>query len=160
MSASPQVVLGFDYGARRIGVAVGQNLTGTATGLVTLHNGPHGPDWDALDKLISQWRPAALLVGMPLNMDGTAHAMTRASSSFAELLGQRYGLPVHRVDERLSSIEAQQRLNATGRATRRPSRAGKEAAKGALDRAAAQVIVQSWFADQARPSFSSETTPS
>lgn len=158
MNAAPEVVLGFDYGAKRIGVAVGQSLTGTATGLATLHNGPQGPAWDALDKLIAQWQPAALLVGLPLNMDGTSHAMTRAARGYAATLTERYGLPVHMVDERLSSVEAEERLNATGRASRRHSRSAKEAAREALDRAAAQVIVQSWFADrQARPPSQSES---
>ena len=130
-------VLGFDYGTRRIGVAVGDTLTRTARPLTTLSGHGGNPDWKALQELLEEWRPHTLLVGLPLQMDGTPQPMTRAARRFANRLRERFGLPVEHVDERLSSREAEQILDETIG----PGRYDK----GAIDQLAAQLILQSWL---------------
>lgn len=132
-------VLGFDYGRRRIGVAVGQTVTRSATPLTTLNATADGPDWARLLALIAEWRPAGLVVGVPYNADGTPHDLTHEVLAFASALGERTGLPVHQVDERLSSAEAE----ATLREQRGPGR--KQVAKADIDAAAACVILNSWL---------------
>ena len=124
-------MLGFDFGTKRIGVAVGQTLTGTATPLeiVTVRN--NRPDWNRIGALIGEWQPQALLVGDPLNMDGSRQALSKAADAFARKLHGRYRLPVLRADERLTSVEAE---------TRQP-------ADQPRDHVAAQVILESWLRD-------------
>jgi putative Holliday junction resolvase len=124
-------LLGFDYGKKRIGVAVGQTLTGTATPLGTVAVNRGEPDWDRIAGIVQEWRPAALVVGLPLNMDGTSQSMTRESGRFARELGKRFGCPVYRADERLSSYEAKMRLKDT---------------RG-LDPVAAQAILETWLSE-------------
>ncbi len=132
-------LLGFDYGARRIGVAVGQKLTHSATPLVTLATRDGKPDWEAITRLIKQWQPGALVVGVPLDGDA-AHPVARAARRFSMQLKQRYGLPVHTVDERLSTHAAQRMAEKNKR------RGGR---RPAVDHIAAQVILQTWL-DEAR----------
>ncbi len=138
-------VLAFDFGLRRIGVAVGQTLTATASPLVTIQVPGASPDWNLVDELISSWKPDALVVGLPLNIDGTEHQMTARCRGFANQLKKRYGLPVHLVDERLSSIEAEAKLVAERR------HGAKRRKPGDLDKVAAQIILQSWL-DSGLPS--------
>lgn len=140
MSQADRIVLGFDFGRKRIGIAVGQTLTQSARPLLTLEVRRNKPDWEAIGRLIEQWRPAALVVGRPLNMDGSEHEMTQAATRFGNQLAGRYNLPVYRVDERLSSIEAEGLLAEQGQ---------RCADKGEIDRVAAQLILQSWLSDQA-----------
>lgn len=128
-------LLGFDYGTRRIGVAVGQQLTHSATPLVTLATRDSKPDWEAITRLIKEWRPSALVVGVPLD-ENAAHPIARAARRFSMQLKQRYGLPVHTVDERLSSHAAQRAAQKGGRRTSR---------QPAIDHIAAQVILQTWL---------------
>ena len=137
--AATGAVLGFDYGRRRIGVAVGQKVTRSATPVTTVTATATGPDWPRLLALIAEWRPGGLVVGVPYNADGTPHDLTHEVLAFASALGERTGLPVHTVDERLSSVEAQ--------ATLREQRAAgrKRIGKGDLDAAAACVILNSWL---------------
>lgn len=127
-----QVLLGFDYGQRRIGVAVGQTITGTASALCTLAARDGQPDWAEVTALMEQWRPDALVVGLPLQLDGTESELSRAAQRFARRLEGRYKRPVHLMDERLSSRTAEQVR------TRGDTRQG-------LDALAAQVILQDWF---------------
>ncbi len=130
--------LGFDHGMRRIGVAVGQDLTRTARPLQTLGAVDGVPDWKALSVLITQWQPDGLVVGIPYRLDGSAQEMTRAAQRFARRLHGRFRVPVHFMDERLSSAEAQSLLGGSGPArSRRPD--------GELDQVAAQLILQSWL---------------
>lgn len=133
-------VLAFDFGLRRIGVAVGQAVTGSATALETLANRAAGPDWERIDALVAEWRPAQLLVGMPTLADGRPGALAAAVEAFCGELG-RYGLPVDFVDERDSSLEAGERLKEGRRAGRR-GRIGK----GRIDAAAAAIIAERWLA--------------
>ena len=145
MPATPDAfstVLGFDYGARRIGVAVGNALTGTARALEVVANGAQGPDWARVDGLMREWRPQVLLVGLPLTMDGEEQKNSAAARAFATALSNRFELPAHLVDERLSSVEAAQRF-----AQRRASGTAKRKQAAALDAVAAEVIVEQWLRD-------------
>jgi len=126
----PAALLGFDYGEKKIGIAVGHLATRTAMPLCTVPVKNLKPDWLQISELISQWRPGRLLVGLPLNMDGSEQAMTKSARRFSRQLEGRYQLPVDMVDERLSSIEARSR---TG---------GKVQA---LDPVAAQIIIETWM---------------
>ena len=127
-------LLCFDFGTKRIGVAVGQSVTQTATPLQTVKNKNSRPDWDHIKQLINEWQPDALVVGIPLNMMDEVQEMTVASEKFMRQLHGRFHLPVYGVDERLSSFEAKQR---TGKTTD-------------LDPVAAQAILETWFAENYR----------
>ncbi|GAB4194113.1 MAG: Holliday junction resolvase RuvX [Wenzhouxiangellaceae bacterium] len=133
-------VLSFDHGLSRTGVAIGESLTGTARPLLTLRCQQGQPDWQQLDRLIGEWRPQLLLVGLPLALDGSRTPRTRACRRFAAQLGERYSLPVELHDERLSSHEANSRFidaRRNGHARRRDG--------GKLDAVAACVIFESWL---------------
>jgi len=137
--AADGCILGFDFGLRRIGVAVGQRTTCTASSLETVANGSD-PDWAALDRLVRDWRPGHLLVGLPLNAEGEETDMSRAARRFGESLRERYGLDVSYADERLSSRAAEGRfadLRASGTLRRKHARR--------LDAMAAQIILESWL---------------
>ena len=134
-----RTLLGFDFGTRRIGVAVGQEVTGTARALTTLRCPNGAVDWPAISRLIEEWQPDALVVGVPLHMDGAEQEMTRAARRFGNRLHGRYNLPVFTVDERLTSDEAERLLAETGRS------AGD---KEAIDALAAQLILQTWLEQQ------------
>ena len=108
-AASPQLVLAFDFGTRRIGLATGDTLTRTARGHSTL-DCARGIPWSAIDKIFADLQPSQLVVGLPFNMDGTPTALAPAARSFAAELGARYRKPVALVDERLSSREAEAEL--------------------------------------------------
>ena len=135
--ASPLTLLAFDYGSRRIGVAVGQSLTCTATPLETLVARRSGPDWEGLGRLVDRWEPQAMVVGLPLNMDGSEQHVTRLARRFGRQLEERFEVPVHLVDERLSTREARSRLACAGRSA------------AAADPVAAQVILEGWFSRSA-----------
>ncbi|HEY7873216.1 MAG TPA: Holliday junction resolvase RuvX [Rudaea sp.] len=145
MPATPDAVstvLGFDYGARRIGVAVGNALTGTARALEVIANGAQGPDWARVDGLVREWRPQILLVGLPLTMDGEEQKNSSAARAFAAQIGERCKLPARLVDERLSSHEAAQRF-----AQRRAGGSARRKDAQTLDAVAAEVIVEQWLRD-------------
>ena len=137
-------LLGFDFGTKRIGVAVGQTLTGNARPLTTLRVNNEQPDWEAIGRLIASWQPVQLVVGLPVNMDGSEHALAATVHEFAEQLRARFALPVDLIDERLSSHEAQQIAVGMGGRSAPHSRAAKEQ----LDRIAAQVILETWLSHQ------------
>ncbi|SBT05771.1 Holliday junction resolvase [Candidatus Accumulibacter aalborgensis] len=130
-------VLAFDFGERRIGVAVGEWQLLQAHALTTIHGDGNNQRFSAIAALIDEWRPASLVVGQPTSLDGTAHAMTARCQRFANQLRGRFGLLVEYAEERLSSYEAQDRLLAAGHNTR--------SARGYLDAVAAQLILQSHF---------------
>jgi len=122
-------------------VASGHSLTGTAAPLATVGNGPQGPDWRAIEALITAYKPAVLVVGNPYNDDGTPGAMSAAAGQFAAQLAQRLKLPVARVDERSSSQEASAALKerrAAGTRRRRVQRAD-------IDSVAAAIILERWL---------------
>lgn len=129
-------LLGFDYGTAKIGIAVGQTLTATATPLTTLRAINQKPNWDAISRLIEEWRPEALVVGLPLNMDDSDAQVADRARRFARQLEGRYRLPVHMADERLTSMEARRHFD------RRPKNIE------ALDAVAAQLILETWLSEQ------------
>jgi putative Holliday junction resolvase len=130
-------VLGFDYGTRRIGVAVGQTVTGTATPLATLPTRDETPDWEAIGRLVADWQPEALVVGLPLEMDDTEAPVAVRARRFARQLEGRYRLPVHLADERLTTREAKRQLGRDGiRNT------------AAVDAVAARFILETWLNDR------------
>jgi putative Holliday junction resolvase len=131
-----QTLLGFDYGHKRIGVAVGQTLTASATALVTVRARDGKPDWPAISRLIEEWKPGALVVGIPYHMDGAEQAMTADAQRFCRQLEGRYGLPVHRAEERLTSYIVE-------------STATRDSDRRAVDPLSAQVILQDWLRQHA-----------
>lgn len=145
MTPAPRLagtVLGFDFGTRRIGVAVGNTITRSASPLTTIEIADDRARIDAIAALVGEWTPAQLVVGIPVHADGAEHAMTTRAREFARMLERRFRVPVARVDERYSTQIAQQVLDASPlpRARHRPLR----------DQVAAQVILQGWF-DDPRP---------
>lgn len=129
-------LLAFDFGTKRIGVAIGNTLTGTARPLVVLPTRDGAPDWEAIARLAREWQPQRLLVGLPLNMDGSDSALTTQARSFARKLAGRLVLPVDLVDERLSSFEARGEL----------LRGGERRGKAGVDALAATLLVEQWLA--------------
>ncbi|MEM9602944.1 MAG: Holliday junction resolvase RuvX [Pseudomonadota bacterium] len=139
MPEHARTVLGFDYGERRIGVAVGHCETGLANPLTTVTNPGDETDWPALMQLIRDWRPDALVVGIPTHMDGKATAMTRRASRFCDELATRSALPTHPADERASSRAAEHILKSNRQQGRR------RAKRGDTDKVAAALILQQWM---------------
>ena len=135
-----RTVLSFDFGLRRIGVAVGQDVTGSASPLGIIANRREGPDYARLDELIRQWRPTQLVVGMPSHADGSASDMEDLVGDFIAGLA-RYGLPIETVDERYTSIEAE-RILKDARAAGTRGRISKDA----IDSAAAVLIAERYLA--------------
>lgn len=131
------IYLGFDFGYKRIGVAVGQQLTCSASPLATLDAKLGVPNWDIVQKLVEQWRPTAMIVGLPTCIDGTEQYTTAASRGFARQLRKRFDRPVHLVDERLSTMEARAYLFAEG--------GYRKIKQSEVDSIAACVILEQWL---------------
>jgi putative Holliday junction resolvase len=142
--APARLALGFDYGRRRIGVAVGGPATGRASPLAIVRCRDDGPDWTAVEGLVEEWRPDRLVVGLPYNDDGTESDMTRLVRRFAGRLQARFRIPVELVDERLSSREAEARLREARATGARRRRVRKED----VDMVATAVILQGWLDNQ------------
>jgi len=142
--AQSGTVLGFDFGERRVGVAVGDWALRLAHPLTTVQSERSDERFRQLGALIEEWRPVRLVVGLPAHLDGSAHALTEACRRFARQLEGRFHLPVSLVDERLSSRAADLDLREAGRGGRR----GKEF----RDQAAARIILQSYFDEHGHPS--------
>lgn len=136
---SPDVLIAFDFGLRRIGVAVGQTITGSASPLGVVSNGANGPDFERIGALIGEWRPNILIVGQPLTADGEPSAMDPHIKAFAADLG-RFQLPIELVDERFSSLEAAAQLKTARQAGSR-GRIRKEH----IDAAAAVMIAERYL---------------
>ena len=131
-----RTVLAFDFGIRRIGIAVGEPETGTAHPLSGIAATGEAR-FAAVARLIAQWKPARLVVGLPLGIDGAPHEVTRFAERFARQLRGRFGLPVELVDERFTSVEAESRLR------------GKRAGRIATDSVAAQLILEQYLGERA-----------
>ena len=130
-------ILAFDYGTQKIGVAIGQSLTGSATPLSEIKARDGQPDWQQVAQLIEEWQPDAFVVGVPINMDGSEFELTQRARKFGQRLHGRFGKPWFEMDERLTSFEAREQRNAQG-----CSKAGL------VDSIAASLILQSWFTEQ------------
>ena len=139
-------LLGFDFGRRRIGVAVGETVTGSARPLVALAAQDGEPDWNHVDALLRDWSPLALIVGLPLDHGGHEQAITGAARAFAERLRQRYALQIHLSDERHSSQEAARRFAAQRASGQRRRRDAVQ-----LDAVAAAVILETWLSEHPCP---------
>ena len=129
-------ILAFDFGTRRIGVALANTLTRVAHPLTTLDVAGPTAQYDAIAALIGEWQPSALVVGLPVHADGAPHAMTARARRFAQDLEARFGLPVAMVDERYTTQVAARTGQVAGR-----GRAGR----GRRDEVAAQIILQAWL---------------
>ena len=134
MPETANIVLGFDFGSRWIGVAVGQTLTGLANPLPAVKSG----DWSAIQKLIHEWQPSRLIVGLPTSMDGSDDEMTEAAKRFSRRLQGRFELPAELQDERLTTREAWQIASDSDR----------HYSKQEIDSLSAVLITESWMASQ------------
>ena len=136
-----ETVLAFDFGVKRIGVAIGERRIGQARALLVIDEAANAPRFSAIGKLIAEWQARRLVVGRPLNEDGSSHEMTMRCERFAHQLEGRFGLPVNLVDERFSSLEADAQMReSTMRRT-----ATWQQRKAKIDAEAARIILQSWF---------------
>lgn len=132
-----QTLLAFDFGTKSIGCAVGQSITGTAQALPAFKARDGIPNWDAIEKCLKEWKPDLIVVGLPLNMDGTEQPLTLRAKKFAQRLSGRYGIPVELQDERLTTVDAKAEIF---------SRGGFRAlSKSKVDGISACLILESWF---------------
>ncbi|NWL76283.1 Holliday junction resolvase RuvX [Pseudomonas taiwanensis] len=134
-----RLLLGFDYGTRQIGVAVGQAVTGQARELKILKAQNGVPDWQQVEALIREWQPDAIVVGLPLNMDGTPSDMSARAEKFARRLNGRFNLPVFTHDERLTTFEAKGQRLAQGQRDGYRERP--------VDALAAALLLEGWLAE-------------
>ncbi|KFX05147.1 MULTISPECIES: Holliday junction resolvase RuvX [Pectobacterium] len=137
---SNRTLLAFDFGTKSIGVAIGQEITGTARALTSFKAQEGIPDWQKVEKLLSEWQPDLVVVGLPLNMDGTEQPLTARARKFANRLHGRFGVAIELHDERLSTVEARADLFERG--------GFKALDKGSVDAASAVIILESWFEAQ------------
>ncbi len=136
-------VLGFDFGLNRTGVAIANLLTGMATPVCVLYSKNGQPDWQGIDKLINEWRPEKLIVGMPSMLDGSDSSMKKTITRFCNALEKHTGLPVDTASEQLSSREAEQRLKSARQAGRK-----RKIRKEEIDQLAAAIILENWMQEQ------------
>lgn len=141
---APQLLLAFDYGKRRIGVAAGDTLSRTASPLTAIVVGADGPSWPEIISLVRKWQPARAIVGLPYNADGSESPMSAGARAFAAELAHRCSLAVELIDERYSSLEAEERLRRAREAGLRKRRV----AKTDVDAAAACVILERWIEEK------------
>ena len=141
-NSQPETILAIDFGLRRMGIAAGQSVTATASPVASMAARGGTPDWDEFDRLIADWQPDRLVVGLPLNMDGSESEMSGRARRFARNLERRYERPVELTDERLTTREA------------------KNLHPGEDDHAmAARLIAETWLGDRAKNSPASVPAP-
>jgi putative holliday junction resolvase len=138
---TPQLVLAFDFGRRRIGVACGDTLSRTARPLAAVANATTGPRWDMIDSMMREWQPTLIVIGLPYNVDDSESVMSEMARGFAADIERRYALPVRLIDERYSSLEAETRLRSERESGLRKHRVEK----ADVDAAAACIILERWF---------------
>lgn len=139
--AAHGLLLGFDFGTKQIGVAVGQTLTREARPLCNLKARDGQPQWEQVEALLKEWQPSALVVGLPLNMDGTPSDMSARAQKFANRLHGRFGLPVHTHDERLTTFAAKGERMRQGDFSR-------NFREDPVDALAASLLLQGWLEAQ------------
>lgn len=132
-----KTIIAFDFGTKSIGAAIGQTITRTARALPAFKAQDGIPQWDKIEALFKQWQPNLVVVGLPLNIDGTEQDVTRLARKFANRIHGRFGLPVALQDERLSTVEAKSALFDSG--------GYRALTKGKIDSTAAVIILESWF---------------
>ena len=134
---SNMTLLSFDFGTKSIGVAIGQQLTGTARPLTAIKAQDGTPDWNLIEALLKEWQPDRVIVGLPLNMDGTEQPLTARARKFANRIHGRFGVQVDLHDERLSTVEARAELFERG--------GFRALSKGSVDSLSAVIILESWL---------------
>jgi putative Holliday junction resolvase len=139
MPGTPETIIAFDFGLRRIGVAVGQQVTSSARPLAVIVNGEDGPDWQHIESLIREWQPDRIVIGMPAHADGSPADIGKVVEGFIDEL-RRFALPLETVDERYTSVDAQEMLKSR-RAEGLRGRVGKEM----IDSTAAALIAERWL---------------
>jgi putative Holliday junction resolvase len=130
-------LLAFDFGTKSIGVAIGQQITGSARPLTAIKARDGIPDWQLIERLLKEWQPDFVVVGLPLNMDGTEQPLTDRARKFSQRLHGRFGVRVELHDESLSTVEARAELFAHG--------GFRALNKGSVDSLSAVIILESWF---------------
>lgn len=133
-----RAVLSLDFGLKQIGVAVGNKITCTTQALTTLRARDGTPDWTELEQVLQEWQPAQIIVGLPLNMDGSEGDLCRRARRFANRVQGRFNIPVEHTDERLSSVAAKENLRELGHKG--------DYSKHPADAEAARLILETWFA--------------
>lgn len=139
-SVGERTLLGFDYGTRSIGVAIGQEITASAQPLCSLKANDGVPNWDEVGKLLTEWQPDCVIVGLPLNMDGSEQPLTQRARKFANRLHGRFGVAIALQDERLTTTDARARLFEQG--------GFRALDKGRVDAISAVLILESWMEAQ------------
>jgi putative Holliday junction resolvase len=134
-----RTLIGFDFGTKSIGVAIGQEITGTASPLNALKAVDGIPNWDELQVLFDDWKPHLAIVGLPLNMDGSDQHITFAAKKFANRLNAKYRVKVETCDERLTTVDAKAQLFAMG--------GYKKLDKQKIDSVSACLILESWMSN-------------
>ena len=140
MHDTPKTILAFDFGLRQIGVAVGNAVLGTSQPLPILSAKDGQPQWEQVAAILEEWQPDTVLVGDPLNMDGTVSELSQRARKFGNRVSGRFGLPVSMVDERLSSFAAKQQLREQGHAGNYKDQPA--------DSVAAELILQTWLSER------------
>ena len=138
MNLDTKVILAFDFGLKHIGVAIGQEITNTAQTFFSLEAKNGEPDWSKLDPLVKEWNPKLLVVGNPLNMDGSRSEMQDLSDDFSKKIKNRYGINVEKADERLSTREALSRMKDEENLSLNAD----------IHSLSAQIILESWFQEK------------
>jgi putative Holliday junction resolvase len=143
-SSAPKIVLAFDFGLRRIGIACGDTVSRAASPLKAIAAVSGAPPWEVIAALLREWQPDLAVVGLPYNVDGSDSEMTQAARGFAAELARRFALKIELVDERYSSREAESRL----KSARESGLRRRRVAKADVDAAAACVILERWFTEK------------
>jgi len=134
---TPSSLLGFDFGTKSIGVATGQMITATAQPIAAIKANDGIPNWDTVEKVIKEWNPDLIVVGLPLNMDGTEQPITQRAKKFGNRLAGRFGAKVTFQDERLTTASAKEFIFERG--------GYKALEKGKVDSVSAALILESWM---------------
>ena len=143
-ASAPRVILAFDFGQRRIGVACGDTISRTASPVGLVLVDASGPRWQQVESLVKVWLPNLAVVGLPYNVDGSEGALAGEARRFAAQFAQRFSLEVRMVDERYSSMDAQARL----KSARESGLMRRRIARSDIDAAAACVILERWFTEE------------
>ncbi len=130
-------IIGFDFGEKRVGVAIGNNISKTAQSLITIESSSNHQKFEVIQKIMEEWQPVSIVVGVPFNVDGSEHKITMLSKKFAKQLEQKYLLPIHLIDERYTSIEANIEIKG--------EKINLKKKKLLIDQIAAKIILQSYL---------------
>jgi putative Holliday junction resolvase len=130
-------IIGFDFGQKRIGVAIGNNISKSAQALITIESTSSNQKFEVIQKIMDEWRPVSIVVGVPFNVDGSEHKVTNLCKKFAKQLEQKYALPIYLIDERYTSIEASYEIQ--------DKKIDLKKKKLLIDQIAAKIILQSYL---------------